>query len=299
MSEETKEQPQAEETLDEIVSGAPVLDSKSGETKETQKQTEKTEGTESSNSEVEKWREDSENKKKWQGELTRKSQLVSSMTDDEVIAVQSHRKLMEELKDLKLPELPTEVELKIRDDFGEVQTVKVRPGEVLPREFMSNLQESIRNQYINEVYTKIADGEKAKREADEMRSKAEANTAAVQIREYFEKFPDAGFDLGDNPVEAIKDVQAAGKLHPDYDKLLNLQAVAQRSATKGISMEQAHHELFGKSDQTKKANQTIAEEQRGIRQETPTPVSARAKPDEDDEFYKVLTEGQSDIDVFK
>ena len=98
---------------------------------------------------------------------------------------------------------------------------------------------------------------------------AEHQAAVAHIERYFEEFPEVAFNMGDNSFQTLRDMQDAGPIHPDYDKLLNLNAVADRAAKKGISMIEAHVEMFGKRQQEEKAKETIKEEQAGVQQEKP------------------------------
>ena len=114
-------------------------------------------------------------------------------------------------------------------------------------------------------------------------------TALVGIEQYFRDFPEKAIDLGDNPLQKLEDIKEAGDTHPDYKKYLNLGTVAQRSTILNGNMRDAHVDLFGKSEQIEKAEETIKKEQESVQPEKPG-QSAKVVT-EDETFNKELDIG--------
>lgn len=297
---EVTEQPADEITLDNIIESAPVVSQKKASkpsvdekstkaTIETTTETEKTEDTvepekvseetaekevlsepekikdkpKYSDDEVEVWRKDSENKSNWQKSLTKKSQMVNKYDDEKLATIEATAQLMDKMKEFKPEPLPET--FKTKDEFGEDVSVK---SDIL-KPYIDKILENARNKWIEEFAPQIKDAEKFKAEAEQATAHASSQAALVRMEQYFGDYPDAKFDLGDDPVQTLNDINSSGVTHPDYKKLLNLNAVAQRAAAMGIGMKEAHIDLFGKFEQIKKAEKVIEEEQKVALSEKP------------------------------
>ena len=307
---EVTEQPADEITLDNILESAPVVsqeetskpsvDEKSTEvTTETEKteepekapeetaekevpsEPEKTEDKPKySDDEIEVWRKDSENKSSWQKSLTKKSQMVNKYDDEKLATIEATAQLMDKMKEFKPEPLPEE--FTIKDEFGE--DVKIKSNILEP--YVNKALENAKNKWIEEFAPQIKDAERFKAEAEQATAHASDQAALVRMEQYFGDYPDASFDLGDDPVQMLNDINSAGVTHPDYKKLLNLNAVAQRAAAMRIGMKEAHIDLFGKSEQIKKAEKVIEEEQKVAQSEKPGKTGKVFT--EDEKFEKTL-----------
>ncbi|MBU1173760.1 MAG: hypothetical protein KKD44_29670 [Proteobacteria bacterium] len=227
-----------------------------------------------SDNEVEVWRKDSENKKEWQKTQTQKSQIINKYSDDEIELISAKIKLENQTKEFKPEPLP-DVFI-VKDEFGEDVNVKT---EILKPQ-IEKLIENAKNKWIEEFAPQIKDAEKYRVQAEQATGQAKNQAGIVRIEQYFGDHPNVGFDLGDDPIQTINDIKNAGSTHPDYKKLLNLDAVAHRSEALGCSMKEAHIDLFGKTEQIKKADEIIKEEQKSMQQEKPGQKSKVVTEDE-------------------
>ena len=273
---ETKEEPEVEKK--------PESDEKAP-AKETEKLTE----------DQKKWKQAFEDKGKWQKSLTHKSQLINAISDEEVSAMQGELKLRKEMKDVKVEPLPEFIDYETVDAEGDKISVKLPKGKI--QEIVDKHVEAAKQAWVKEMGPVLQKGEVAVVEAQRLQSEAHTQAALTGIEKYFEDFPDSGFSFGDDPILSIQDIQEAGATHPDYDKLLNLNAVAERSKAKGITMKEAHIEIFGKSDQQQKAKDKIKEEQQLAQEEKPGQTTKTVT--EDEKFDKTLGIGaKKDYSIF-
>jgi len=317
-TKEVKEQPTEkapeEIQLDDIMADAPVVsqqetskpnvdekstevtteetEPKESEPEETVKPEEKGEDVEPeepkvepkySDEDIEAWRKDSENKSNWQKSLTKKSQFVNKYDDDKIANLEAMAQLQDKMKDFKPDPLPEFILTK--DEFGE--EVKLNSNLVKPQ--IEKIIEQSKSKWIEEVAPKLREVESLREQSEQATKNASNQAALVRMEQYFSDFPDNSFDLGDDPIQTINDIDSSGKVHPDYKKLLNLNAVAQRSAVMGISMKEAHIDLFGKTEQIKKAEETIKKEQESV--QTEKPGQSVKVVTEDDEFNKSMDIG--------
>jgi len=290
---EESEKQSKSENEEEKVASEPKDESEDEPKKEEETTTEETELT----GEQKEWRESHENKKKWQGELTRKSQLVNQIEDEEIRSIQAELKLRKELEDVKPEPLPDYLEYEVgRDEVTDEPIIyKLPTGEL--QKIVDREVNKAKEAWTKEMGPVLAKGEQAVQDAEGYRKDAEANTALMGINRYFDDHPDAKIDLGKDPIQTLNDIESAGDTHPDFDKLLNLKMVSDRSSAKGISMSQAHTEIFGKSEQTKKAKDKLRSEQEIALEEKPgqTPKT----PTVDEEFEKQIgISGKSKANVF-
>ena len=299
--EEVKEQPTkapGEIQLEDVLETAPVVsqektsEKSSVDKKSTEVTTEETKASETaevkkteekpkySDEDIETWRKDSENKSGWQKSLTKKSQFINKYDDDKIATLEATAKLMENQKEFKSESLPEFFTTK--DELGE--EVKINSNLLKPH--IDSAIESAKKEWVEEYAPQVKDNEKYKAEADQAVMDAANQTALVGIEQYFRDFPDSAFDLGDNPLQTLEDIKKSGNTHPDYKKYLNLGTVAERSKSLKGSMKDAHVDLFGKSEQIKKAEETIKKEQESVQTEKPG-QSAKVVT-EDEAFNKEL-----------
>lgn len=287
----------AEEKAEEPVSEK----AESEETKEEPKESEEEETeTAELTEEQSRWKKDSEDKKKWQGELTRKSQLVNAMKDEEVVEVQTHKKLMDKVKDIEIPPVSSQFEVLVgEDDLGEPEYKKLSVNKIKGlKEFIEDRDEKVRQSVINEFAKEMAVVEKERKELQTQSYREEEQRARFYADHYFEEFPDSKFDFGEDMKQTFSDILSVGPMHPDHDRLLNFMAISDRSAKKGITLEDAHKELFGKKEQKLKAKKKLKEEQEGIQQEGPGKTTPPKT--EDKEFEESLGIGvKPKVDLFE
>jgi len=291
--EEKKEQPKAEEEPKEESEPSPEKkeEKKVDPESETESKVEPKEEEETTTEEKiperfkEAW-DDHQNKKKWQGELTRKSQVINKYSDEEIVNIQAEMKLREELKEVSPEPLPEYLEYEVGNDeiTGDPIIYKLPSNEI--QKIVNKEVEKARKAWTEKMAPEIAKGEQAVQEAETHRREAEAQTAITGIRKYFEDFPSAGIDLGDDPIQTLNDIHEAGEVHPDFDKLLNLRMVSDRSQAKGITMKEAHIEIFGKSEQERIAKERLRKEQETAPEEKPGPTPKAPTPQE--EFEKEI-----------
>ena len=279
-TEKTEESEKIEEpeTKSEETAEKEVVDEKSEEPKTTKDK------PKYSDDDIETWRKDSENKSNWQKSLTKKSQAINKYDDEQLATIEATAQLMDKMKDFKPEPLPEA--FTIKDEFGE--DVKIKSDIIKPH--IDKILENAKNQWIEEFAPQLKDAEKFKAEAEQATAHATNQAALVRMEQYFGDYPEAAFSLGGDPVEMLNDINSAGPTHPDYKKLLNLNAVAQRAAAMGIGMKEAHIDLFGKSEQIKKAEKTIEEEQKAVQTEKPGKTGKVIT--EDEKFNKEMNIGQ-------
>jgi hypothetical protein len=308
--EVSSEQPASEVGLDDLLKSAPVVatqkpeakkaepetveepaESAEEETKETPKETPSSEEVPEEGEapakpaketeippEYQEYKKVAEQREKWQKSLTQKSQLVSNYSDEQLQEIQAEIKLRKELEKIQPTPLPEYIEEEYTDELGDKQITKVPSAKI--QKIIDQKVEEARNAWIKEKALDFSKGEQAVQEAERLSRESAAHTAIVGISAYFNDFPEAAIDLGDDPVQTLIDIKEAGKFHPDFDKYLNLIAVSERQAAKGITMKQAHNELFGLSEQQKKANEKIRKEQLKAQQEKPGQSSKAVTEDE-------------------
>lgn len=227
------------------------------------------------------WKRDHEQKKKWEQAHTKRSQIISKFSDDEIIALNARMQLEEKVKDFKPEPLPEYIE--VVDEFGD--TVKI-PSTAIEQMFNKQIEQA-QAKWIKEFAPKVVEYDKLEQNYQEQLASASNQAAIVRLNEYYHDFPDMSIDFGeDNPTEKLNEIWESGDTHPDYQKLLDLKAVADRAATKKISMKDAHIELFGKRDQQKKADRVIQEERNGVQQERPG--KSGKTPTKDEQFEEGL-----------
>ena len=323
-TEVSKEQPADEVGLDDLLKTAPVVVTQKPEAKKAEpetvaepaepaeeEQTETPEETPSSEEAPEKgeapakpaketevppeyqeYKKVAEQREKWQKSLTQKSQLVSSYSDDQLQEIQAEVKLRKELEKIQPTPLPEYLEEEYTDELGDKQITKVPSAKI--QKIVDQKVEEARNAWIKEKALDFSKGEQAVQEAERLSRESAATTAIVGITAYYNDFPDSAIDLGDDPVQTLSDIKQAGKLHPDYKKLLRLETVANWSKEKGVTMKQAHNDIFGLSEQQKKANEKIRKEQLKAQPEKPGQSSKAVT--EDEKFNRSLGIGVKQMD---
>ena len=266
-SEKTSESDKKEEdkTVEPESKTEPKTESKEEPKKEKETDTETKELT----GEQKEWKESHDNKTKWQGELTRKSQVVNKYSDEDIINIQAELKLKSELAKVKPDPLPEFIEYEVGKDDVTDEPIKYKLPTTELQKIVDRELEKAKEVWVKEMGPVLAKGEQAVQEAQGLRNDAESNTALVGINKYFDDFPNSKMDLGKDPIQALNDINEAGDTHPEFDKLLNLRMVADRSKAKGITMKEAHIEIFGMSDQEKLATQELKKEQQLAIEEKP------------------------------
>jgi len=221
---------------------------------------------------VEVWRRDSDNKKKWQGELTRKSQIIGKYTDDQIRSMMAMAELNERVKDQKL-ELPEFVELSGTDEYGD--TIKTKISRDSIQGLFEQYEKQARQSWINEIAPQSEELAKMKSEVE--RQSQEAGLMVLQ--QYFKEVG-IDFDFGDNPYETIDSVFTSGQTHPEYDKLDRARIVMDYAKRNDMRMNDAHVKLFGEYDQAKKARAQIIKAQNGMQPERPGKAQLARTDDE-------------------
>lgn len=237
------------------------------------------------------WKKDHEQKSNWEKAHTKRSQIISKYSDEEILALSARMQLEDKSKDFKAEPLPEVIE--VTDEFGD--KIKVKSDD-LNKLFAQQLEQN-RSQWIKEYAPKIVNYDNLEQGYKKQIADASNQAAIVRLNEYYNEFPDMKIDFEEDPIQKFNDIKEAGETHPDYNKFLDLHAVAERAAMKKISMKDAHNELFGKRDQQKKADKVLEEERNAAQQERPGKSGKIVTKDE--EFNKSLGIGVKHENVFE
>ncbi len=226
-------------------------------------------GEEYTEEDVKTWKSDSHQKEKWVKSQTQRSQIINKISDEEIVKIQTELRLRDKVKEVEPEKLPDQITLNagqfsISEDYD-----KVTISSAQIQQMVNEKMEAEKAKWANELAPNVAEYEKMKTDSEQRVQQANNQASLVNMNQYFKDYPDSSIELGEDPIQTLNDIKEAGSTHPDYRKLLNITAVAQRSAELKIGMKEAHIDLFGKTEQQKKAEKKIKEEQAAVQQEKP------------------------------
>ena len=271
------------------------------------------------------WKKAFENRDSWQKSLKQKSQAMKwwSELSEEQQAVVTTRVMPMVYKQEQVPDTPDDlveqVIGKIEGEIPEFLMGKVDEYEEevkIPREQYDPIIKNLVKKALKETYPElnVVRQDYAKLKEDMTNSNAyvqdlERQNGEVTLNFFAMNFPAAipQQNEGENPAQAIMRVLESGDEHPEYNKVVRIQAAANlrsEAIKKGntIAFEKAFETLYGvderRAAQEKKARAKIQEKQSQTQAEEP----GRATPDDPNAFIDKLlpnTQERHVDDIFR
>lgn len=257
------------------------------------------------------WKKAFENRESWQKSLKQKSQAMKwwSELSEEQQAVITTRMMPYVYKQEQIPDTPDDlveqVVGKVEGDIPEYLSVKLEyyDEEVkIPKEQYAPIIQNLVKKALKETYPELnvvrKDYAKLKEDMDNASQyvgELERQNGEITLNYFAVNYPDAipQRNDGESAAQAIMRVLESGDDHPEYNKVVRIQAAANlrsENIKKGnaIPFEKAFETLYGvdvrRAAQEKKAKEQIAEKQAKSQAEEP----GRATPDDPNAYINEL-----------
>jgi len=234
--------------------------------------------------------QDDENRKTWQGNLTKKSQIVSGMTDQQVQEVlpyaTAQRKLPEDIKAelAKIENFPET--FKVTDSDG--YEVEYKTAD-LPTEYLDQIANAV-------LMKKWPEFSEIQQERDRLKADNEKITSSVTKEQYsrgevmsidlMKAHPDTAVTLrkGEQLKTVLNNIMNSGGTHPEYENAARLTTLLS-AVTQGLmpDLETAHSIMIGgNAQQANAASQVLNNQKNAVN--TEKPVGSVPKVDPGREF---------------
>jgi len=245
-----------------------------------------------------------ENYDKWEKKLRQKSQAIpflQNITPEQWELMQD--KIMPYVYGKQdLPKAPAELLDEIMEgldirgfNFKDEDELDIKVGADLLKPHVRQALETALNKAVPEMAALRQKLSEVTKELDEQKKYGEmmkVRSGELELDHLLSQHKDLQLKLVNDDegiLDAVNRISAVGKDHPEYNKLLKLQAVAQLADKEGWTMNKAYEQLYGvqerKTIEQKKTEEAILKNQQaGQTQETPTGTQAKPREEWEDDL---------------